>query len=708
MIHRLALEHARLDPGDVNAYRLKSGGALTCDDREAELALPPVEVRRGFTKRLAASAGYHHGWLSSVLPLGVAAEGESTHLSVSMPAELSERVALLYPRTFAPSLILLIDGPSSPGLLVRPRPGRVELCGEYVDGARLQAAAAFAVGSVRACAAAAADPTMGRRLPPRIALTLETAVARYGWYVDRRAFGVDLLSCGRGAPLRLADGGTITAQHHLEQAWRVARAALGRSASAQDLRAADGLVSGSLPLSIEGSFPELEATRQHQLIPDVYGRMLLGRRRPGLEVTPVMATWGLGLFLIMSADRQRRAFACVPGELLDRFLQLLDGGRLDHLLSAYLARSPSGRSLTQCTQTGFAGLYDTIGQRYELLPLERDPEERRRIPPRPVPSPTTAEQAPQSPARLPSRAKRPGPARRVRALGQKLAFGRQVLVRGAAKLTLAAAGIVVAGGVVFGLNAAQVGPFSPVPLIPVVTVESVAVPPAPTHQCVGNQFKLFDNWNPDRVDSGATAPTFSTGGKTYCVVAIATYHWNDGRGQVPGRISLTSSRGTLGPWPVEASAGQEGAPNVNWVVNLSPARPVILEGTYTCQDSDPASWSQNRASAGKGFCWVSVQSALLVAAPGTGVAGTGEQHAGPPPWLIWIGGAVLIVGALLTWIWWRLGQPRPWGGPAVPGVPTPPVSTEVSEIVAEGAAGYRPGKPRSVGQEFGEYVAQSG
>ncbi len=705
VVHRLGLDHARLDPGDVNAYRLKSGAALTCDDREAELALPPVEVRRGFTERLASSAAYHHGWLSSVLPLGVATQGESTHLSVSMPGALTERVALLYTRTFAPALILLMDGPSSPGLLVRPRPGRVELCGEYLDGARLQAAAAFAVGSVRACGAAAADSTLGELLPPRIALTLETAVARYGWYVDRRAFGVDLLSRGRRASLTLADGGTIIAQQHLVQAWRVAREALGARAGPQDLRAADGLVSGALPLAIEGSFPDLDGRREQPLIPNAYGRMLLGRRRPGLEVTPVMATWGLGLFLVMTADGRRRAFACVPGELLDRFLRLLDGGRLDHLLSTYLALSPSGRSLTQRVQTGFAGLYDTIGQRYQLLPFERDPEGPRRIPPRPSASPTTGQHRPG-----PQGGGHRGGAAGIRLLRRRLlgprrrAAHQQPAGRRMPKLTLIGAGIMLAGGIVGGLDAAQVGPFSPVPLIPAVTVESlvsdasaatgrtqrqVAAPPAPTYQCVGNQFKLFDNWNRDRVDNGASAPTFSTGGKPYCLVAIATYHWNDGRGQVPGKISLTGRSGTLGPWAVEASAGQEGAPNVNWVVNLSPSRPVILDGTYTCQDSDPASWSQNKASAGQGFCWVSVQSAL-VTTPGAGVGGTGAQGAGPLPWLI---GAVLVLGALLTWIWWRLGLLLPWGGPAVPGVPTPSVSTEVGEIVAQGAAGYRPGKP---------------
>ncbi|NUQ56412.1 MAG: hypothetical protein HUU14_11045, partial [Dehalococcoidia bacterium] len=41
----LAIPGRRLDPGDVNAYRLPSGTALTADGAEAEVASPPIRVR---------------------------------------------------------------------------------------------------------------------------------------------------------------------------------------------------------------------------------------------------------------------------------------------------------------------------------------------------------------------------------------------------------------------------------------------------------------------------------------------------------------------------------------------------------------------------------------------------------------------------------------------------------------------------------------
>ena len=71
-----------------------------------------------------------------------------------MPAKLNDRVCRLYAETFAADLMLLMNRIDSPGLLVRPRPGRTELCGEYIEDEPLAAAAAFVAGSTRACAAA--------------------------------------------------------------------------------------------------------------------------------------------------------------------------------------------------------------------------------------------------------------------------------------------------------------------------------------------------------------------------------------------------------------------------------------------------------------------------------------------------------------------------------------------------------------------------
>lgn len=127
------------------------------------------------------------------------------------------------------------------------------------------------------------------------------------------------------------------------------------------------------------------------------------------------------------------------------------------------------------------------------------------------------------------------------------------------------------------------------------------------YRCVGDQMKLFDSSNTGVVSNGGTPPTFSTNGKPYCLVSVSTYHWNGGRGAVPGQIGLIGGAGNVGP--VQTQSGT-GVPNADWVyVPAADARPLLL-GEYRCTDSDPATWSKNDASGGQGFCRVWVQTAV--------------------------------------------------------------------------------------------------
>jgi len=91
------------------------------------------------------------------------------------------------------------------------------------------------------------------------------------------------------------------------------------------------------------------------------------------------------------------------------------------------------------------------------------------------------------------------------------------------------------------------------------------------------------------------------------------WHAADGwpaQGKAPGTIGLAGS-GKAGPFKATGSSGQGGAPNVNWTVNVSTTtKPVVLNGTYTCQDSDPATWSQNPQTGATGFCIVYVTNAV--------------------------------------------------------------------------------------------------
>lgn len=161
-------------------------------------------------------------------------------------------------------------------------------------------------------------------------------------------------------------------------------------------------------------------------------------------------------------------------------------------------------------------------------------------------------------------------------------------------------------------------------LVPKVTTSSAT---ATSYKCTGAQIKLFDNTNGGGVSNGATGPTFSTKGAAYCLTEIVTYHWNNGQGATPGTLGLSSGGKTVGPFAAKGSAGQNNAPNVNWTASVSTSpKPRVLNGTYACVDSAPASWSQDAQTGGKGFCMVYVTKA--VPAGGATVATTGTKKTG--------------------------------------------------------------------------------
>jgi len=372
LIHDLPVVGLRLDPGDANAYRCQSGMVVTCDDEEAEVVSPPVVLRPGFSSRVAGWAERGRDHLAGLVPDGTDIAGYSTHLSAAMPDPLTSRVADLHARTFAPALMLMLDRADSHGVFVRPRPYRLELCGEYAAGVRLAGVAAFFVGSAKACAAALGDdPEAFGALPPSLAVDAQPATGRPGTYVGRRrAFGFDLYKEGRRARLPLAAGGTVTAQEHIERAWEAARLALGADAAKTDLDPAARIVAGSTALGIEQDGPD-EVCPPMSVASSPFGGLLRPRRRPGFGVSPHIATWGFTVFRL--DGRCRTAWACVPRSHLDRFLDRLDAGRLDDVLGGYLEATPGGRVLANNRQTREPALWDDVASGTDLLPSELGP-----------------------------------------------------------------------------------------------------------------------------------------------------------------------------------------------------------------------------------------------------------------------------------------------------------------------------------------------
>ena len=373
LIHGLGLGRPNLDPGDANSFRLRSGAAVTADEAEAEIALAPMACGPGFATRIAAVAVAERQALAARLSGSVTLRGYSTHLSVSVPPRTAEATARLFAATFSPALMLLMDQPDSPGMLVRPRPGRIELGGEFADRGRLASALLMALGGLRACAAAIDGNRGGVVLPEALRVALRPDDRRYGWFVDRRAFGPDLYRLGRSSPLTTLGGATLTAQYRLSAAWRVARDLVGGDATAAELAAIDRLVAGVEPLPRPG-LAEVGGDAGHTATACPYGAALEARHRPQFDLTPVMLTWDTAVFVVSPPDRRRVAFITIPGPLLDSFQSGLDACLFDEIIDAYLRLGTTHRSLVRHVQTAQPGIFDRMGPRAGLLTPERGPQ----------------------------------------------------------------------------------------------------------------------------------------------------------------------------------------------------------------------------------------------------------------------------------------------------------------------------------------------
>ena len=95
--------------------------------------MPPVLVQPGFSIEVVERATHARAHLAGLLSHRQL-HGYSTHISVSVPTRIVDAVACEFISLFTPAMMLLMDRSDSPGLLVRPRPGRLELGGMLETG----------------------------------------------------------------------------------------------------------------------------------------------------------------------------------------------------------------------------------------------------------------------------------------------------------------------------------------------------------------------------------------------------------------------------------------------------------------------------------------------------------------------------------------------------------------------------------------------
>lgn len=365
LIHTLGLPGKAIDPGDRYAYRLATGTVVTCDGKEAEIATQPIPVEPGWPQSLTSWAASAARSLVAAVP-DAHLEGWSTHLSVSAEAEHVARAAGIFCRTFAPALMMLMEQQDGEGLLVRPRYRRVELGGDYVTGPALQAAAAMAVGGVSICLDVARKRRSKRDLPPAIKVKIEAATDRYGWYLDRKAFGFDLYSEGRSARFRREYFGSIGGQQLLEAAWEVACDALGDWSTDADLAAADALVSGELPLPLEQPTERRPIVEGPAVPAHAMGAAMSLSNTGAISVEAVAATWDYVVFQFSGTDS---GYWAVPRTGLLEALDRIDNGELSEILAEETRRP----CLSRYDEAARGGVFETLEFGPKLAPPEPGP-----------------------------------------------------------------------------------------------------------------------------------------------------------------------------------------------------------------------------------------------------------------------------------------------------------------------------------------------
>jgi hypothetical protein len=369
LLHTLKVEGLRLDPTDPNAYRTAWGGLVTSDGREAEVAIAPVALRPGCTSELEWRTLVAHDALASALPSHLRLDGYSTHLNLEVDDDDVVAAGRLFVKRFAPAMMLMLDRETSPGLLVRPRCGRLELGGEYCQGDQLRAAATFAAAGGLACAAAVRSREARRHLPRAVRSRVRPSNIRAGWYIDRRAFGSDLYEHGRSTRLRWGAGRTWTAQAHLYETWDRARPMVEPLLDGSELLLVDRVIDGTIALPLEGG-PTTAGGSPAARPENAFEDVVRPRVRPRYRVEPVSIAWDAVVFAVRGT---RDGVACIPRSALAQFVADLDAGRLDEQIAGFLASAPQGRVLQSSDQTGSPGLFDELASPGSIVPPERVP-----------------------------------------------------------------------------------------------------------------------------------------------------------------------------------------------------------------------------------------------------------------------------------------------------------------------------------------------
>lgn len=360
---RLGIAAGTLRPERGARYRTLDASKFQADGWYAELSVPPEPVSLDAPARLATVVGRGRNWLVELLDgysaatgRAYTATGASMHFNVQAP-DAVPALASRFAATYGPTLLFLTSFPGASGILARPRHGRLELAGEYVDDSeRLRACATFLFGAFRAGFDGEAERSLSRDV-------LGASNVRQGWHLRRTAVSRELDTAVRDAPVTLADETTLPLQTLLDRTWAAIAPHLDGLVSRTEQRLLHDHITGIRRGGME--LPPARLERQLEPVTTTGrrgagGRMLgaaLRRTRLGpWRVEPFVVHWD---FLVVAARRNgAEHFVNIPRDYLDAY----GSGRLNEPLAAVLdvagPHLPRLNTLSAAARVGIFGSID--------------------------------------------------------------------------------------------------------------------------------------------------------------------------------------------------------------------------------------------------------------------------------------------------------------------------------------------------------------
>lgn len=305
-----------------SAAIIDAGYMLACDGWEAEFATAPVRSDGDGCLRLAREASRCRAHTLRLLARSGVRQvrGYSTHLSIGVPIGTESEIASAFASSVAPALILLMEARQSPGLLIRPRRGRLEIGSEYVDGERqLAAAIVFLTGAVEAYLH---NPSLWGQFPRVRLKKWEPANIRPGIYLPHNAFGESVHELGRAARLELVSGEKVTAGEVLGDCAELALRALNGQVSEGAGRALRRAAQqrGSLQIEREADPGVIRRRAVHSFAAEAQTLRDLMSARGRMGVTPAFVDWEGVAF---SWKRERAPLVLgIPWSNLPQFLSV--------------------------------------------------------------------------------------------------------------------------------------------------------------------------------------------------------------------------------------------------------------------------------------------------------------------------------------------------------------------------------------------------